>query len=200
VSAARNRCAASIALRLNLVLLVALGLAQPAGAAGPSWRQLHRPLHLPQLGAGEECPVSPVDRRVDWEKHPIFGESGTGPGPVYPGLGSSGGDLTIRGPSSDGWFRGKVFWYVKPSYRKRVLIRGRRLDAPGPVHIRASAAPRSSPRELRIKRKTTVSWRGKPRRSRGVPSGVYVPASGCYGAQVDGSRFSRVVVFTASAP
>ena len=33
------------------------------------------------------------------------------------------------------WLRSKVFWYVKPSYRGRVLIRGRRLDAPGTLRF-----------------------------------------------------------------
>ena len=189
---------ARIGVALALAGVTVLGAVQLADAK--PWRKLHRPLHLPQLATGDACPVSPVDPRVDWEKNPIFGQSGTGRGPVYPGLGSSGGDLTIRGPSRDGWFRGKVFWYVKPSYRKRALIRGRRLDAPGPLRLEASVAPRSSPRELRIKRKTTVSWRGKPRRSRGVPSGVLIRTPGCYGVQIDGTRFSRIVVFTASTP
>jgi hypothetical protein len=41
----------------------------------------------------------------------------------------------------------------------------------------------------------TVSWDGQPPGSRGRPSGVRVRASGCYGVQVDGTEFTRVVVF-----
>lgn len=179
------------------VLPTALGLVQSASAAGP-WHELHRRLHLPQLAAGAACPVSTVDRRVDWERISIFGGSGIGRGPVYPGLGSSGGRFTATTAYSFGgsWFGGKVFWYVKPSYRGRVLIRGRRLD--GPESLRFNGGMR--PRELRIKRNATVSWQGQPPGSRGVPSIVRVRASGCYGVQIDGVRFSRIVVLAASTP
>jgi hypothetical protein len=190
------RCATQIGTAVALVLLTVLGLAQPADAK--PWRKLHRPLHLPQLAAGEACPVSAVDRRVDWGRINIFGGPGIGRGPVYPGLGSGAHVRTIGG-SFDGWFSAKVFWYVKPSYHKRVLIRGRRLDGPEWLRITAAGVDaRRHLRELRIKRNDTVSWGRQPRGSRGVPSGVHIRASGCYGVQIDGTRFSRTVVFTAS--
>jgi len=185
-----------LAVAIAAVLLPALGLAQSVKAANPSWGKLHRSLHLPQLTAGEACPVSPVDRRVDW---PGGLSPGVGPGPVYPiGIGGDG-DLGTRGPSSDGWFGTKVLWYVKPSYPRRVLIRGHRLDGPGTLRFHQGG--RSHGRHLhalRIGRNTTASWQGQPRGSRGVPSGVLIRASGCYGVQIDGTRFSRTVVFTAS--
>jgi hypothetical protein len=179
---------------LVLVLLL-LAFAQPASAEGP-WRELHRPLDLPQVAPDQVCPVSPVDRRVNWESANIFGGSGIGRGPVYPGLGGSGGLLSTTSDGSYGpWFGGKVFWYVRPSYRDRVLIRGHRLD--GPVGLRFN---RVRSRELRIKRGETVEWRGQPPGSRGHPSGVLIRASGCYGVQIDGTTFSRAVVFRASTP
>ena len=42
--------------------------------------------------------------------------------------------LTLRSVGTP-WLRSKLFWYVKPSYRGRVLIRGRRLDAPGSLRF-----------------------------------------------------------------
>jgi hypothetical protein len=173
------------------VLLAALALVQPVTAADP-WRKLHRPLHLPRVMPGAACPVSAVDRRVD-----IFGGSAIGRGPVYPILGSSGELVTTTVAYANGvpWFSGKVFWYVKPSYRGRVLIRGRRLD--GPQSLRFNGVRR---RELRIKPHQTVSWRGKPTGSRGVPSIVRSQTSGCYGVQIDGTTFSRVVAFIVSTP
>jgi hypothetical protein len=178
------------------VLLPALGLVQPASATD-TWRKLHRPLHLPRLAAGDACPVSPIDRHVDWKTINIFGGSGIGRGPVYPGLGASGGHFTTTKGDSDGpWFGGKLFWYAKPRYRGRVLIRGRRLD--GPESLRFNGGRRS--RELRIERNQTVSWDGQPPESRGVPSIVRIRASGCYGVQIDGASFTRTVIFTASTP
>lgn len=159
-------------------------------------RELHRPLDLPRLAAGDACPVSPIDQRVDWEGANIFGGSGIGRGPVYPGLGSSGGHLTTtRGPIDGSWFGAKVFWYAKPSYRGRVLIRGRRLDGPESLRFVDDGA-RS--RELRIKRKSDISWQGQPPGSRGEPSSVLIRASGCYGVQIDGTRCT--VIFAASTP
>ena len=88
---------------------------------------------------------------------------------------------------------GKVFWYVRPSYRGRVLIRGHRLDGPQRLGFSGRRLP---DRELRIESWDSVSWEGQPTGSRGIPSGVRVLVPGCYGVQIDGTTFSRVVVFT----
>jgi hypothetical protein len=175
-------------------VVVTFAVVEPVGAGSPPWTKLRRPLHLPRVAAGAKCPVSRVDRSVDWAPINIYGESGIGRGPVYPGLGGTGGRLTARPDTRYGgaWAGGKVFWYVKPSYRGRVLIRGRRLDNRERLGFngRAVANP-----ELRIEPGTTVSWQGQPPGSRGVPSSVRVRSSGCYGVQIDGTTFSRVVVF-----
>jgi hypothetical protein len=178
-------------------LLAALAVIQPVDASDP-WARLHRPLHLPRLAPGAACPVSPVDRRIDWERVKIFGGSGIGRGPVYPGLGGSGGHLDARPDDQYGglWAGGKVFWYVRASYHGRVLIRGRRLDGPQSLGFNGRVVPA---RELRI-HNYSVSWPGQPSGSRGIPSSVRVRASGCYGVQIDGTTFSRIVVFTVTAP
>jgi hypothetical protein len=175
------------------VLLGAVALASVGGAADPSWSKLHRPLHLPRL-AGHVCPVSRIDRRVDWERINIFGGSGIGRGPAYPGLGSSKGRLTAEPDTQYGgsWAGGKVFWYVRPGYQGRVLVRGRRLGGTQRLGFNGQRLPE---RELRIERGMTVSWEGQPPGSRGVPSAVRARAAGCYGVQIDGVGFSRVVVF-----
>ena len=172
-----------------LVCLVWVGGATNAVAA-TSWRDLHRPVDLPELDAGEACPISPVDDRVDWEPINIFGASGIGPGPAYPGLGGGDGYFYANEPE-DGWYGGKVFWYVKPSYPGRVLVRGRRLDAPGALRFSEGRPVRD---ELRIDRDDGVSWSGRPPGSRGLPSGLWIRNAGCYGVQIDGTRFSRTIV------
>ena len=171
-------------------LLVCVGLLSTAGtaqAAGP-WQTLQRPLELPSVAAGAPCPVSTIDDRVDWRAVNAFGD-GLGRGPVYPGM-SEDATLELRSVGT-GWLRTKVFWYVKPSYRGRALIRGRRLDAPGT--LRFGEQRLSS--ELRIRPGQTVTWSGQPEGSRGVPSAVRALAAGCYGVQMDGTSFSRTVVF-----
>jgi hypothetical protein len=74
-----------------------------------------------------------------------------------------------------------------------VLLRGRRLDGPHRLGFNGRRRPES---ELRIEPFDTVSWSGQPHGSRGIPAGVRVIASGCYGVQMDGTTFSRVVVFS----
>jgi hypothetical protein len=177
------------------MLLASLGFASPAAA--DQWSELYRPLDLPELAADEPCPVSPVDERVDWESANIFGTSGTGPGPVYPGLGGEPpGVLELTGGrTDDGWFREKLFWYVKPSYRGRALLRGDRLDGPGRLTF-VGTSIRGRSREMRLKPNGGTSWSGRPQGSRGFPGGVAVRGSGCYGVQFDGTRFSRTVVFS----
>jgi hypothetical protein len=167
-------------------------LASPSAADG--WRRLYRPLHIPHVPPGQTCPVSRIDTRVPWSRINIFGESGLGRGPVYPGLGGSGGHVNVTADVQYGgpWLGGKVFWYVLPSYRGRVLIRGRELDGGHIMRFNAGKLPRS---ELRIAISESVSWPGRPPGSRGVPSGIRVVAPGCYGVQIDGTRFSRMVVF-----
>lgn len=171
--------------------------APPAKTSPDAWTRLRRPLHLPRLRPGAHCPVSSVDRRVDWDRTNIFGGSGIGPGPVYPGLGYSRGVLRATPDRQFGgpWAGTKVFWYVLPSYRGRALIRGRQLDGGQTLGFDGDRRPE---RELRIEPYDTVSWHAQPRGSRGIPTSVRVRVPGCYGVQIDGTRFSRVVVFRAA--
>jgi hypothetical protein len=180
---------------MAILLVLAVMSVDPLAAHPTSWTKLHRPLRLHRLAPGAACPVSQIDPRIDWERINIFGGSGIGRGPVYPGLGGSGGRMYARPDVQYGgvWADGKVFWYVRSSYQGRILIRGRRLDGPQWLRFNGRRLP---PRELRIEAHETVAWEGQPPGSRGVPSSLRVRKPGCYGVQIDGAKFSRVVVFT----
>lgn len=187
---------------LRVVALVLVGVLAPTASGAKAarsdqvrWSALRRPLHLPVVAAGAPCPLSKVDRRVPWQRIRIFGAAGIGPGPVYPGLGATSGLLNVVKDTQYGgpWQGQKVFWYVAPTYRDRVLIRGRRLDGRGWLGFNGTRLPRD---ELRIEPYDTVSWSGQPARARGIPTGVRALSPGCYGAQIDGTTFSRVVIFT----
>jgi hypothetical protein len=164
-----------------------------APVGGSEWAALHRPLHLPVLAAGATCPVSRIDRRIDWPRAHIFGRTGIGPGPVYAGLGFQEGRLHATPDSQYGgrWFGEKVFWYVLPRYRGPVLLRGRRLDGPQRLGFDGTSSPDA---ELRIPPLDSVAWQGQAPGSRGVPSALRVLAAGCYGIQIDGAGFSRTLV------
>ena len=172
----------------SALLLLALSLfAAPSVGATEPWANLRRPLHIPHLAAGSKCPVSKVNPRD-------FGGAGIGQGPVDPGLAAHSGLLMATRDKQYGgpWFGDKVFWYVQPTYRGPVLIRGRRLDGPQIVRFNGQKRP---PAELRIEAGETVTWQGQPPGSRGIASTVRVIAPGCYGFQIDGTTFSRVVIF-----
>jgi hypothetical protein len=146
---------------------------------------LRRPLHLPHLATGAACPVSQLDPSVKFDRFGIAG--GIGQGPAYP-IGMQHGVLFLVAASgSDAgspWAVQKVLWFVHPRYRGPVLIRGRRLDGPGLVRFDRGTLPAS---DLRV-----------PAGAKERPSFTRLRAAGCYGYQIDGTTFSRVVIFRAT--
>ena len=171
--------------------VLACAVSVPAGhtRTGADWRALHRAFHLPAVAQGERCPASKLKTETAGKRYGIGGA--VGPGPVYPILGRPGLLAFVR-PDEWGrrWAGEKVLWFVRPEYKGPVLIRGRRLD--GPEWMRFDDEARA---EIRIARGETVRWEHQVPGSRGRPSYVRVRAVGCYGVQIDGTTFSRVVVF-----
>lgn len=114
-----------------------------------------------------------------------------GRGPVYP---VPFGDSTLRiagGRIEGGWIYAKVLWIAAPSYRGPVLIRGRQIDGTSWLGFARGPRPLSElqlppfPQEL-------------GRRWRDMPSYTRFRNQGCYAYQVDGTSFSRVLVFAAA--
>lgn len=136
---------------------------------------------MPQREPGAPCPVSHADTKVDFARFGIA--VGLGSGPVYP-VGMARGVLYLQRPTdSDAgspWVGAKALWFVHPRCRGPVLIRGRRLDGPGLVRFDRGQVP---PTQLFI-------------RTGGLdrPSSTRLKGPGCYGYQIDGTSFSRIVV------
>jgi hypothetical protein len=180
--------------RLTVIAAVAALLVPAAAGGADTWASLRRPLHLPTVAPGAACPVSTIDRRINWSRMHIFGGFGIGRGPVYPGLPNGFFMATRDEQYGSKWYGEKVFWFALPSYRGRFLIRGRQLDGPNPVGFDGGRRPHD---ELRVEPYDSVGWTGKPYRSRGIPSSVRILAKGCYAFQIDGTTFSRIVVVSA---
>ena len=160
-------------------------------AASDPWAKLRRPLHIPHIASGSPCPVSAVAR-------PALGYGvALGRGSAYPlGLGRAG-SLSFLYPVQPSqiwypseWGGNKVLWVVAPRYRGALLIRGKQLDGPNLVRFDDGSLP---PTELRMPAGGVVSADG----FRGRPSYSRLRAPGCYAWQVDGTTFSRVIVFRA---
>ena len=83
----------------------------------------------------------------------------------------------------------KVLWVVSASYRGPVLVRGHQLDGTNWLGFASGARPLS---ELQI----PPAQQGSPRTWRAFPSYTRVRAgAGCYAYEIDGTTFSRVLVF-----
>jgi len=174
-------------------LVVAVGGASAAGKPHWTWRSLHRPLHVPRIAPGSPCPVSKPDPRGDLSRFGAFVGQAWGTGPAYPVLNFDRERplLLFRDAPSpnDAWpasqWRGqKVMWVVAPRYGKRVLVRGRQLDGSNELRFDGGVVPAP---ELRLG--------GDPSQA----SSTRLQAPGCYGYQIDGAGFSRVIVFEARA-
>jgi hypothetical protein len=149
-----------------------------------AWTPLRRPIRLPSLLHGARCPVSRPRARVDFAR---FGVGrGYGPGPAYP-IGLDHGVVhVVRGAGdvdASVWGVQKLLWFVHPSYRGPVLVRGSKTD--GTVRVRFDGG-RLPAAELRL-----------PAGTRARPSYVRIRRPGCYAFQIDGTTFSRTIVFRA---
>jgi hypothetical protein len=155
------------------------------------WKDLRRPLHIPRLAAGEPCPASEPDTSVDFASYGVG--QGYGPGPAYPIFGGTAAraHLEFAYPNPPGstiygspWGGQKVLWFLLPGNGDRVLVRGRRMDGSYPYRVRFGLDLKPG-KELRIDH------------ARAQPSTTRLQTGGCYGYQIDGPDYSRVIVFKA---
>lgn len=152
------------------------------------WTQLRRPLQLPHLAAGADCPVAPAQTLS-----PELG-SGQGKGPVY-AVGAYPSLRFVYPPQQgqswygSSWGGQKVLFAARPDYQGPVLIRGGELGGGELLGFGGGLTPAA---ELRLPASggSTGGWRSWPSYTR-------LRAGGCYAWQVDGLGFSEVIVFRA---
>lgn len=188
------RGAAAALAVVGAVGLVTTTVASPSSRSSES---LNRPLHLPRLAPGAPCPVSGVDPTISFVSR--FGTGGgLGSGPAFPILPTGVLQLAPAANfNSKSWAGQKVLWLVMPSYRGPVLIRGARLDGNSLVRFQNGNIP---PTQLTIPvytRGGQPSGLTPPAGTRYLPSYTRLLGPGCYAYQIDGTTFSRVIVFRA---
>jgi hypothetical protein len=152
---------------------------------------LRRPLTLPAVLPGGECPVTTTRTYVD---NGQFVGVALGEGPVQPIVAGwqplPPGNFVFSAVGSRGWYSAKTLWFARPEYRGPVFIRGRQLD--GSRIIALGESPRLM--DAQLGPGDTINgmngWRE-------WPGGTYLRTPGCYGWQVDGTDFSHVIVFKA---
>jgi hypothetical protein len=153
--------------------------------------ELRRPLHLPSVAPGAACP-----RTAGGLPSPDVAIA-LGSGPAYPVLGFEGDHVPSSPKAVVPLYaderKGSVYWHktlwaVDPAYDGPVLIRGAGLDPPQPMRF---GYDERQLRELEFPAEKSKSWRYGP-------SFTIVPGPGCYAFQVDGTNFSKVIVFQAA--
>ena len=158
---------------------------------------LRRSLHLPTVAPGAPCPVTSGGRPNRDVAIAL------GSGPAYPVLGFEGNrappapnavvPLRAEDRQGDAYWH-KTLWAVAPRYDGPVLIRGRGLDPP--LRLRfgiPSPTPGGTGKqvpELEFRPERSDAWRYGP-------SFTILPGAGCYAFQVDGTSFSKLIVFEA---
>ena len=147
----------------------------------PIPRQVWRPLRRPSLPPDGSCPTTPATGPPSTRAHPVAAVA-VGRGPVFPVLFRAGRDGRLDQSTV-------AYWDAPGPLGGVVIVRGHRLGAPrdqirflnderepSPVHVLDPAASHPAG-EGRW-------WR--PTRLRA--------GAGCYGLQIDGLRFSQVLV------
>jgi hypothetical protein len=149
--------------------------------------RLRRPLHLPRLSPGSPCPVS--------ERRDLSSDfaPGLGPGPVHPVGFDEQSTLHYRGTAFPRpWTGQKILWVANPAYRGPILIRGHQLGGRWWVGFDGGGGqPYAEMRLFKATANPGDEWRQ-------FPSYTRVRGPGCYAYQVDGTTFSRVIVFRAA--
>lgn len=167
----------------------------PSATPDPAAQLRQRRLQLLKLEPGTACP-----RAHGRQVAPDFGIA-IGDGPVYAAGFGADGVLNVPFPAPAGslfhgsaWSGAKVLWFIDPSYRGPVLIRGGRLDGPEQVRFETGDNP---PAQLWIDA-TPVPTGGTPD-WRNQPSYTRLSAPGCYLYQADGIGFTETIIFEARA-
>ena len=178
-----------LALLVAAFAMLALTASAQATMVDP-WAKLRRPLHIPHVGAGAQCPVTSTSRVSS-----DFGPA-QGPGPVY-AIGAGPVDFIYPPVRSQVWYPSvwggqKVLWVGSSTYDGPVLIRGRQVDGTHQVRFGGLHLPAV---ELRLTDSgaSSPTWTGRE-----WPSYTRLRAPGCYAWQVDGTTFSTVIVFKAA--
>jgi hypothetical protein len=174
--------------------LAAIVLLAAASSASGEDTSLSRPMHLPRVAKGAPCPVSHGEAASKLGRG-LARMQVAGTGPIY--LMSVGddpaGSLGVARADLQGWRGQKAPWIASPRYAGPILIRGSRIDSRG---------------ELRFARSTgdhlpaLYQRRGQgiqPNGWRVWPSLILVRTAGCYALQVDGLKFSTVIVIRVHA-
>lgn len=155
----------------------------PTWMALINWDSLRRPLTLPSIGPGSECPVTSSSTTE------VEGFTVLGSGPIYPwGSGQVKlADLFLI----QGVYRLKVLWMIDfERYDGPALIRGQRIDGPSDRLV-FYGRDQNATQELRL---GLEGWVSGGSGLREFNSGTGFPGAGCFAYQVDATELQEWIV------
>jgi hypothetical protein len=169
-----------------LIAALAFGVGSVAVATATPSEGLQRPLRLPHVAPNATCPVTHTPQTSP-SGQPL---SGSGSAFLMSVGASPAGVISIDQSTADsrGWRAQKTPWYLR-GYGGPLLIRGGRLD--GAAAVRFAKVYGQHLRQLRFRAGESNGTDGKWRL---LASASLFRVKGCYGFQIDGTTFSRVVV------
>ena len=160
---------------------------------------LQRPLRLPQLGAGQPCPITKGTTQQ--------GAYELGSGPVRLILDAARDPRGVfHYGSSSLYNRFRLLaarWIVEPSARGAIFLHGERLDANQGIWFLPTVGSRNMYRATAVGQLPVIEifrWLLLPSqnagsRARALDGGTATRGPGCFGIQADGAGFSSVIVF-----
>jgi hypothetical protein len=168
------------------------GVSAGESAATDPASGLRRPWAHPTVSP-KACPVTTTVEQPDPGLAPLLGSgparaAGLGPGAVLEYLAPAEGGNWL----DKTWGGQKVLWAIDPATQGPVLIRGRRIDAPGDL---AFEDPPMA--ELLL---NTSTYEGRSGGWKDNPSFTRLRAPGCYVYQVDTRDGTWSIVFIAIGP
>jgi hypothetical protein len=153
--------------------------------------KLQRAFRNPLARGAEDCPTS----RGRAFRNSIFSGTAIGRGPVRPIVAAGQARLLRAGivqfeRGADGWWGAKTLWFAPRTYQGPVLLRGRRIDRPGPLAF--GEQPAALARQIPPGPDHSVNVHDRVRH---WPGSTWIQRAGCYAWQVDGEGFSTTIVF-----
>jgi hypothetical protein len=160
---------------------------------GDPWASLVRPLRLPPVTVGDECPVT-----ESLESYPNLGPV-LGVGPIYSAFIPADGVVTLTTPtphSGRDWYVKKVLWLSDETYDGPAIIRAARVDGQGDVYFGAAPVQGYDQDWVSTLRLPIDGWvdGGAPSGWREWNTGSAFAEPGCYAYQIDGQSFTEIIV------
>ncbi|MBB4943322.1 hypothetical protein FHR32_007722 [Streptosporangium album] len=174
-----------------IVLIAVTAACAPSEVEPTAADLLARPLEVPQVPPGGECPVTKIMTRPTSLAGDLLGDGPARPAieSTLPYIGDDPGTLF----AGSGWGGEKVLWLTDPGLMGPLVIKGKQLDGDGPVKFDGTDGRPLLDEIVIAPDPSAKDWRDRP-------GYVRLKQPGCYAFQADTADATHVIVFRATGP